>query len=326
MTGIFRANNPFNTFMLFVYGLLLKLAWFISPQIPVVQKTDGFLYNRILLLLKPTFDTFPVIYSIIMYLLLYTQAISFNQLLNNRKLLQKPNYLPGMSYLLITSFFIEWNVLSAPMIINTLIIWVWAKMSTLYNNQNIKSTLFNIGLAIGVSTFFYFPSLAFAILIIFGLVLTRPPRIAEWLTPLLGILTPWYFLFAWFFLANTLYSFQVPGIKLNSPLFAKNNTEYVGIVLLFAVAVTGAFFVQLNARRQIVQVRKSWGLLSLYLAVALFVPFINKSHSLEYWLLATVPLSAFIASAFFYMKKKWVAALLHWIMAAFVIYVTYFKL
>ncbi|MEO8109240.1 MAG: hypothetical protein ABI594_04370 [Ginsengibacter sp.] len=325
MTGIFRANNPFNTFILFVYGLFLKLAWFISPQIPVVQKTDGFLFNRILIWAKPTFDSFPVIYSIIMYLLLYTQAISFNQLLNNRKLMQKPNYLPGMSYLLITSFFIEWNVLSAPMIINTLIIWVWAKLSTLYNNQHIKSTLFDIGLAIGISTFFYFPSFAFALLIIFGLVLTRPPRIAEWLIPLLGILTPWYFLFAWLFLADTLYSFQVPGIEIKQPLFAKDNTEYAGIVLILAAAMVGAFFVQLYARRQIVQVRKSWGLLSLYLAVALFVPFINNSHSLEYWLLATVPLSAFIACTFFYTKKNWVAALLHWAMVAFAIYITYFK-
>ncbi len=311
--------------MLFVYGLLLKLAWFISPQIPVIKKTDGFLFNKILILLKPTFDTFPVIYSIIMYVLLYTQAISFNRLLNNRRLMQKPNYLPGMSYLLITSFFIEWNVLSAPMIINTFIIWVWAKMSTLYNNQKIKSTLFNMGLAIGISTFFYFPSLAFAILIIFGLLLTRPPRIAEWLIPLLGILTPWYFLFTWLFLADTLYSFHVPGIEIASPLFAKNNTEYAGIIIILIAAIAGAFFVQLNARRQVVQVRKSWGLMALYLAVALFVPFINSSHSLEYWLLATIPLSAFIACAFFYMKKKWVTAVLHWIMIAFVIYITYFK-
>ena len=95
MTGTFRANNPFNTFMLLIYGLLLKLEWFISPQVPVIQKSDGFLYNRILANLKPVLDGYPVIYSIITYFLLYTQAISFNRLLNNRRLMQKPNYLPG---------------------------------------------------------------------------------------------------------------------------------------------------------------------------------------------------------------------------------------
>ncbi len=239
--------------------------------------------------------------------------------------MQKPNYLPGMSYLLITSFFIEWNVLSAPMVINTFIIWVWAQMSTLYNNQQVKSTLFNIGLAIGVSTFFYFPSLAFAILIIFGLLLTRPPRIAEWLIPVLGILVPWYFLFAWLFLTDKLYSFQVPGMQIDYPLFVQNNTEYVGLGLMIICIVTGAFFVQLNSRRQVVQVRKSWGLMTLYLIVALFVPFISITYNFEYWFLATVPASAFIACAFFYPEKKWIPATMHWIMIAFVIYINYVK-
>ncbi len=311
--------------MLFVYGLLLKLAWFISPQVPVIQKSDGFLYNQIMAFVKPKFDAFPVVYSVIMYVLLYTQAINFNTLLNNRRLMQKSNYLPGMSYLLITSFFIEWNVLSAPMLINTLLIWVWAKMSTVYNNQHVKTTLFNMGIAIGVSTFFYFPSLAFVILIIFGLLFTRPPRIAEWLIPLLGILIPWYFLFAWLFLTDKLYSFQVPGIEIDYPLFAKNKIEYIGLALIAISTLAGAFFVQLNLRRQIVQVRKSWGLMLLYLIVALFIPFINSTYNFEYWFMATVPLSAFIACAFFYIEKKWIAAVLQWIMAAFVIYVTYIK-
>ena len=214
MTGTFRANNPFNTFMLLIYGLLLKLEWFISPQIPVVQKSDGFLYNKILAAIKPVFDAYPVSYSFISYLLLYTQAVSFNSLLNNRRLMQKPNYLPAMSYLLATSFFAEWNVLSAPLVINTLLIWVWAKISSLNNNPHAKSTLYNIGIVIGIATFFYFPSLAFALLIIFALVLTRAPRVAEWLIAILGIATPWYFLFAYLFLTNKLYSFKVPGIQL----------------------------------------------------------------------------------------------------------------
>lgn len=311
--------------MLLVYGLLLKLGWFISPQIPVIQKTDGFLYNQILAFVKPEFDKFPVIYSVIMFVLIYTQAVSFNGLVNNRRLFQKPNYMPAMSYLLISSFFIEWNVLSAPMLINTLLIWVWAKMSTLYNSQHAKSTLFNMGLAIGVSTFFYFPSLAFAILIISGLLITRPPRIAEWLIPLLGILVPWYFLFAWLFLTDKLYGFQVPGIQIDYPLFQKNNIEFVGIGLIVAATIIGAIFVQANLRRQVVQVRKGWGLLALYLLVALFIPFINTNYNFQYWFLATVPLSAFIAYTFFYIKKKWIASMLQWLMVAFVVYITYFK-
>jgi Family of unknown function (DUF6427) len=311
--------------MLLIYGLLLKLVWFISPPVPIVQKSDGFLYNKILTALKPILDGHPVSYTFIAFFLLYTQALSFNRLLNNRRLMQKPNYLPAMSYLLITSFFAEWNVLSAPLVLNTLLIWVWAKMSDMYNNPHAKSTLYNIGIVIGISTFFYFPSIAFALLIIFALVIMRPPRIAEWLIALLGIVTPWYLLFAWLFLTNKLYSFQVPGIKIDHPLFAQNNAQYTGIIMILIIAIAGGFFVQLHVRRQLVQVRKGWGLTLLYLIVALFIPFINSSNNFQYWILATVPLSAFIACFFFYPTKKWLVLSIHWIMFGFVIYMTYIK-
>ena len=227
-------------------------------------------------------------------------AVTFNKLLNNQRLIQRSTHLPAMSYLLITSFFAEWNILSAPLVINTLLIWVWAKMSSLHNNPNAKSTLFNIGIVIGIATFFYFPSIAFAALIIFALLLTRPPRFAEWLIPVLGFITPWYLLFSWLFLTNKLYSFQVPGIVINYPLAAQNNEQYTGMLMILTAAVAGGFFVQWNARRQIVQVRKSWGLMLLYVIVALFIPFLNNSLNFQYWILATVPLSAFIACFFFY--------------------------
>ena len=197
MVGIFKANNPFNIFLLFIYGLLLKLTWFIHPHIPIVQKTDGFLFREILEKLSKTGAQYPLVYPSITYLLLFTQALTFNKLINSEKMMQRANYLPAMSYLLITSLFNEWNVLTAPLVINTLLIWVWARMSTLYSNPNPKSTLFNIGMMIGVSTFFYFPSLAFVLLIIFALIVSRPFIIAEWIISFLGIICPYYFVFSY---------------------------------------------------------------------------------------------------------------------------------
>src|SRR5690348_1583039 len=191
--------------------------------------------------------------------------------------------------------------------------------------SHVKSTLFNIGMMVGIATFFYFPSIAFVLLIIFALILTRPPRIAEWIIIMLGIATPWYLLFAWLFLTNQLYSFQVSGIHIGYPVYAKNNAQYIGIALILFTTIVGAVFVQGNIRRQVVQVRKGWGLTVLYVIVALFVPFINTTYNLQYWILATVPLSAFIACFFFYPTKKILAASVHWIMVAFAIYMTYFK-
>ncbi len=272
----------------------------------------------------PLGTTFPLFFPVVTFVLLYTQAIAFNKLANDQKLMQKPNYLTAMSYLLITSLFSEWNILSAPLIINTLLVWVWARMSGLYNNPNPKSSLFNIGIIIGVSTFFYFPSIAFSVLIVSGLIVTRPFKLAEWLIALLGIITPYYFLISWAFLTDKLMGYRFPGVMISLPLFNKSLWAIGAVILVFIASVIGIYFIQKNLMRQLVQTRKSWNLVFLYFLVALFVPFINATHTFEYWILCAVPLSAFIGCAFLYPRRLWFPRLLHWLMVAFVIAFAYF--
>jgi hypothetical protein len=324
VTGTFKANNPYNTFLLLIYGFLLKLPMFLHPKIPQQQLIDGFLYKALLKWLHPILGSLPLIYAVITYLLLYTQAVSFNKLVNELRLMQKPNYLTGMSYLLVTSLFSEWNMLSAPLIINTFLIWVWARMSGLHNDVNPKTSLFNIGIAIGISTFFYFPSLAFAALIIFGLGIIRPFKLAEWLIALLGIITPYYFILAWVFLTDKWKGYKFPGFAVTNPQFNQTNWSYAAIIIVLLIAAAGLFFIQQNFRRQLIQARKSWNLIFLYLIVAVFVPFINATHTFEYWILCAVPLSALLGAAFLYPAKKMIPFVLQWIMVAFVIAISYF--
>ena len=297
---------------------------FLRPTVPQPQQIDGFLYKALLKWLQPFGNSLPVLYAFIAYALLYTQAVAFNRLVNEQRLMQRSNYLTGMSFLLVSSLFSEWNMLSAPLIINTLLIWVWAKMSGLHNNPQPKTSLFNIGIAIGLSTFFYFPSLAFAALIIFGLALTRPFKLAEWLIALLGIITPYYFLLAWVFLTDKWKGYKFPGFAVTNPKFNQTNWAYAAIIIVLFITVIGLFFIQQNFRRQLIQARKSWNLVYLYLIVAVFVPFVNATHTFEYWILCAVPLSAILGAAFLYPAKKWFPLLLHWLMVAFVIVISYF--
>lgn len=324
MTGTFKTNNSYNNFLLLIYGLLLKLPMFLHPKVPQEQQVDGFLYRKLLGALHPAAVHFPLVYPLITFILLFTQAVYFNKLVNDQRIMQRPHYLTGMSYLLITSLFTEWNVLSAPLIINSLLIWVWSQMSSLYNNQNPKTALFNIGIAIGIGTFFYFPSIAFAALIIFGLAITRPFKLAEWLIALLGIVAPYYFLLALVFLTDKWKGYRFPGFAVTYPLFSQSQWAYAAIIIVLISAMIGIFYIQQNFRRQLIQARKAWNLTFLYLMVAIFVPFVNATHSFEYWILCAVPLSAFIAATFLYPAKKWFPVLLHWLMVAFVIVISYF--
>ncbi|MBK8608993.1 MAG: hypothetical protein IPL84_03345 [Chitinophagaceae bacterium] len=133
-------------------------------------------------------------------------------------------------------------------------------MSRLYSNQKPKAALFNMGMAIGICTFFYFPSLAFAALIIFGLAITRPFKLAEWLMALLGIITPYYFLLSLVFLTDKWKGYSFPGFAVTFPVFDQSQWAYASIIAVFTGSAIGIYFIQQNFRRQLIQSRKSWSL------------------------------------------------------------------
>ncbi|MBS1737801.1 MAG: hypothetical protein JSS98_14535 [Bacteroidetes bacterium] len=322
MTGIFKANNPLNAFLLFVYGLLLKIGWYLqfNPKAdlkhPVFSKGPVYFFNNVL-------DNHSFFVFLLAYLLIYIQAITINSFIISRRMMTKPNYLPAMSYLLITSLFNEWNVISAPLIAGTLLLWSFSLMARTYNNKSGKGIIFNAGLLVGISSFVYLPAATFILLIIFSLLITRPPKVAEWLVAFLGFIIAWYFLFAWLFLSNRLYSFSLPGIRVAYPAILNNTWIYIRLIALIVLGLAGGIFIQSSAARQVVQVRKLWTLVFLYFLFGVFTTFINPGYHLEYWIIALLPLAAFIAAAF-YNSGKWIALIIHWVIAGTVIYFEYF--
>lgn len=324
MIKTFKANNPSNNFLLFLYGIALKFVTFLHPAEPKVQVSAGVLYKYLLQLLHPVGAASPVIYSIISFILLFIQALSFNTIVNSQRMLQRPTYLVGMSYLLITSLFADWFGLSAPLIVNTFLIWVWSKLCLLHNDPAPKTTVFNIGLAIGVATFFYYPSIVFTLLALVGLAIARPFKLPEWLIALTGILTPFYFFGAWLFLTGKWSSYVMPQTGLILPTFYETKWAFAAILLILITMLIGIVFIQNNLRRQVVQTRKSWQLIYLYLVVAAAIPFLNIAPSFTYWILTAVPASLIVASAFFYPEKKWIPLVIHWMMVGIVVIVSYF--
>jgi hypothetical protein len=272
----------------------------------------------------PLGKNFPVIFSVIAFSLLFIQALSLNKLVNTQRLMEKPNYLTGMCYLLFTSLFTDWYYLSSPLIINTLLISVLFMLCNLHNNTNPKTSLFNIGVITGLATFFYFPSIAFALLIIVGLGITRPFRLPEWLMALLGILTPYYFLAAYVFLTASWRGYHFPGVSVTVPKFTQTKWAFAAVLIVTFIILVGIFFIQRNMRRQLLQSRKSWNLIFLYLFVALFVPFLSASQSFDYWILTAVPVAAISGTAFYYPEKKWFALTMHWSLVFICVVIGYF--
>ena len=324
MTGIFKANNPSGNALLFVYAIVLKLPMFLHIRMPQLQPLDGIFYKTFLQFLAPVAKELPSIYSIVTFLLLFIQAVSFNKIVSSQRLHRQTNYLTGMSYLLVTSLFSEWFSLSAPLIVNTFLVWIWGRLCELYNNQHAKATIFNIGMATGLAAFFYFPSVTFLLLIMAGIAIARPFRLQEWLIGFIGIITPIYFFAAYLYLTGNMSSFHFPGFHLSYPHFFGNKWAYAALFIVAAAIGIGIYFVNANMRRQVVQTRKSWQLLFLYIIVAALVPFLNAGINFSYWILLAVPIAPLIAAAFYYPQKKIFPLALHWAMFAIYVAIGFF--
>jgi hypothetical protein len=324
VVGLFKRKNPGNAFLLLIYALILKFPIFLHPAVPVQSPTDSYLYSRILRFLLSFSGPSGMVFSILAFIILFIQASLFNRIVNHHKLFPKPNFLPGMSYILVTSLIPSWSYFSAPMLVNLLMIWAWYRMLNLYSTNQPGGAIFNIGILVGFCAMLYFPAIVFAVLMLFALVTMRPFRIREWIIGLIGVTTPYYFLFIVLFLGgNWSWSLVFPAVKFRLPALPSSIWITVSIALLVIPFIIGGFFVQNNLSKMLIQMRKGWSLLLLFLMIGAAIIFMNDDTAYTNWMLTALPFAAFHASAYYFPAQRIFANVLHWLILGFIIVMSY---
>jgi hypothetical protein len=280
--GIFKQKTSTNALLLFLYALVLKFPLFLHPFSPVLHPEDNYLYRFILTALNSLFGHSAIPFSILTFFLLFSQATLLNSICNYHKMLPRANYLPGMCYVLITSLLPDWGHFSAPLLINSIIIWCWYRMVALYNSQSPVSAIFNIGLFLGLATLLYIPAIAFLLLLFFALLIMRPFRIQEWFVGFVGFTAPYYFLILILYFTHQLeLKNLVPKISFTFPTIPSSVWIIIAISVLIVPFIIGGLFVQNNLNKMLINVRKSWSLLLAFLITAILVIIINKAGSYE---------------------------------------------
>lgn len=325
MIGIFKQKNPANLFILFVVGILIKLPMFMESHGPVVHSSDGALYTAILRFLNPAAKAFSLLYPLLTYAFLFMQAMILTQFINTQRMTNKSTYLPGLAYILITSLLPEWNLFSAPLLVNSILLFVLSALFGIYNRQNVRGTIFNIGLALGIAGFLFVSSLTFIVWVWLAMAVMRPFRINEWLICLLGITTPFYF-YAIYLVITGQWSWDtfLPTITIGVPSLKQSAWLAGSVFLVMVPFLAGGYYVQENLRRMLINVRKGWSLLLLFLLTALLLPFINSSDTFENWIMGMVPLAAFHGCAYLYTTWRPFPYVIFWITVGFIVAYQYY--
>ena len=293
------------------------------PEAPGEHHT--LIYRELLIWLKSVSDDSRLVFGVITYAFLFTQSLQLNNLINKSRMMQRMNYLPATAYLIITSLMPEWNHFSAPLLVNSIVLLIFAGLFSISNQYSIKGIVFNIGLAVGICSFIFFPALLLFLWLIFALMVMRSIRINEWLICLLGVTIPYYFYAAYLFFSDQWsWSNLFHPVSFAMPSPGQSLWLAGAGFLLIIPFLLGGYFVQENLRKMLIQVRKNWSLLLIYLLFALFIPFLdNQAVGFENWILIVVPFAAFHGCTFLYPPQRWLPAFIFWLSIGFILVFQY---
>ncbi len=319
MVFLFRDKSIANIFFLTVLSIGLHLHFFTSIPVVITGENDGL----ISLLLTKYFVHLPqALLFVVYHLVVLLQAIRLNMVLNEQRMFQTHTYTVAMAYVLLSAVLPQWCSISAALISNFLLIWIFTKLSKLYNNPAPKTMLFNTGLIVGATILCYHPTAMLVPVVLFALAVVRPFRLAEWMILLMGALVPFYFLFSWLFLTDRLGSFLLflPLLKLALPLTKWSIDLLVSLSYLFIVLMSGMYYWQVSMGRMGIQMRKNWGVMVVMLLILLPVPFIFKHAGIEAAVMSLVPLAAFSSNAFSGPRRLIFPNLLFWLAIGVIVY------
>jgi len=235
---------------------------------------------------------------------------------------QHNGYTTAMTYVLLSGILTQWCSISSALISNFLLIWLFIKLSRLYNNPSPKTLLFNTGLIVGLSVICYHPTAILIGVVLFTLAVVRPFRLAEWLVLLMGILLPYYFLVSWLFINDQLpqFSSYLPYVHWNLPFPEWNAALITRLSVLVVTLFTGLYCWQVFNKRMVIQIRKNWGVMIVMLLILLPIPFIFLHAGIESAFLSLVPVAAFAGNAFSYPRRLLLPNILFWLSVIMIIY------
>jgi len=316
---LFRDRSDINILFIIVLSFALHFHNWITPPMVIANESDGFLAYLLIHYIRPL----PGIVLIFLFqLLIISQALRLNVLLSQLKMFQQISYLPAFVYVLLTATFPYWDVISSGLVANSLVIWILLKLLKLYDQNKPQTIEFNIGLIVGVSILLYEPIAILIPVVFFALTIIRPFKLTEWLVLLMGIVLPFYLLFAFVFLTQSDPHFRqyFPKLDWKNPLVQPEWNIISGLIVIGIQLAIGVFYWQQQQNRFIIQVRKYWGVLLLVLLLTFFQPVIFSVQALYASAIVITPMACFISFAYSTPKRLMVPNILFWSSVGIIVY------
>lgn len=326
MLNIFRNYNPYSVIVLFLLAIFLKLAILLHPEPVFVASQSQIVWMKLSAFIQAILGNSSFLITLFAICNVFGQALFLNSIANRHHLFPKANYLPALTYILVTSLFKDWNYLSAALISNWLILAMLSSMLKLYAATDARKQIFNIGCFISLTAMLVFPNIVFIVLLLLALAILRPFKAAEWMVGLLGILTPFYFLAGFLYLFDAIPLLQkMIAIGFSLPAKIEHPSRVLtSFSMLMVMTVTGIYYLNIFMGRMLFQNKKWWWVIFACFFITLFAGIFTVAKGYNQWMALLIPACFIIANAWFEERKKWITTVLFYLFVAVVIFAQWF--
>ncbi|MDT8411290.1 MAG: DUF6427 family protein [Vicingaceae bacterium] len=320
MLKIFKSNQPFVNVIVVLITIALGLPVFFTE--PTVVDANLFRFSKFFNSVNNT--------SWLRYILwcIFTIGIGYylNYVVNQYKLVNNNTHVPFIIYVVLQTLFPSALIFSPTQIITVFILFILHQSNELYNTRKETLKTFNLGFFMGLAAILYLPIGFLMLLVWFIMRYYKPPYWKEYIVSLIGVIVPFVYLFAYYFIFN---KFSVDNILFieTAETSAPINESWSLNQLLFFIKMGLIFLYALwhfviATQKSVVRVRKYRSvMLLLILGIVLqhFIFLKNTTINADFFALLSIPLSLIIGNLLIEIKKKWIAETVFYLLLLLII-------
>ncbi len=313
----FRSNHPATLLLLPVLSLVLWFPAFFAPLSEVSP-----LGSPLFSFLQSITQNIPWLQVILGALLTAGGGMLLNDVLIRSEFQERSNYLPALTYVLFMSIFPEQRSFHPLLFGNIFLLFSLRRLFSIFRQLTVRSHAFDAGLHLGVASLFYFPMAFLLPYIWFSLMTFRSFDWREYFLPLLGIATPYTYLFVFLLWKEQLGAFtELLPTMVFQPFHTWSGIPFLNNALLifFGLTMAVGLYHYLSSYGKSIMHNKKQKTILIVLFLLLLVEYGLSCYQEAPWRFAfwAVPLGAILPFHWSVSSWKWLggAAFYLWLIA-----------
>lgn len=196
----FKSSFFIQYFIIALIGFSLWLGSFLMPASMPAPQGPVPLYGLIYTMLQG----FPRLATLLAFLLILFEAYGFTRIFDRHEMIPKNSSLSAMVFVILLSLLPEMLTLNPVNLVLGLMVFIVYHLLIYYNKSDHLDRIFAAGFFTSIGGFIYMPFLIWFLFVIISFLVFRAGSWRAWMASFIGLITPYLYLFTWYFWCDEL--------------------------------------------------------------------------------------------------------------------------